>query len=165
MLHIYIYLYKQPFSLSSFYSLFLTVWLRCWVEVLKSSWIVFIINNTVTHTSSICWQQTIEILPVHPVTHNTHCKKKNCDKLTSMRHLSSFKVFDHMTIELITSRECFQLSMYTLTWFQESWQPFLLELEGQSTPTAKITHHRNSNNTGPASNPCGDVKIPLYYSA
>lgn len=70
-------------SPSTFYSLFLFAWLRGWTggggeKQLDGT--NDVTNNTLAHTSSICGEQTIEILPVHAVTANTHLNKR-FDKL------------------------------------------------------------------------------------
>lgn len=65
----------------SFHFLFpvsLSAWLRGWTggggeKQLDGT--NDVTNNTFSHTSSICGKQTIEILPVHPVTANTHFNK------------------------------------------------------------------------------------------
>lgn len=69
--------------LCSFLSLFLSAWLRGWTggggeKQLDGT--NDVTNNTSPHTSSICGRQTIEILPVYPVTANAHFNK-HFDKL------------------------------------------------------------------------------------
>lgn len=94
-----------PLSLSTFYSLFLFAWLRGWTggggeKQLDGT--NDVTNNNFSHTSSICGKQSIEILPVYPVTANTDLNK-HFDKLTLIIYFPAFKIFDHETVVWIMS--------------------------------------------------------------
>lgn len=82
--------------------------------------------------------------------------------MTIIIYISSLQISDQEDSGVDNELDFSQMSMYSI---ENPSLRFLLNQEVNASNGKKITHHQSSNNRRPASNPSGDVEIPLYYSA